>query len=301
MENIIIDTDPWVDDALAIMYLLKAWIYIKWITTVFWNSNLDNTTNNALKILSIMKKEVDVYSWESIPLKVQPTFAKSHWDWWFWGYNIDFTITKNKTNAVDFYINLLQNSNNNVIICLGPTTNIAKVALLRPELIKNISKLIILWWVLNEKWNISPFAEFNVYNDPDALEIVLSLDIEKYLIPINICRKVFFTLNDFNKINNNNLSLTIKEITNQYIKYYTTNKEYWDFQWWVMYDLLATVFYTNPEIFSFKESFIEVSLLWENIWETIENINSKNKNCNVIIWVNFEKLKDLFFNTMNYE
>ena len=70
---------------------------------------------------------------------------------------------------------------------------------------KKIDKLIILWWVLNEKWNISPFAEFNVYNDPDALKQVLKLDVEKYLIPINVCRKVYFTLNDFDKINNENI------------------------------------------------------------------------------------------------
>jgi inosine-uridine nucleoside N-ribohydrolase len=56
--------------------------------------------------------------------------------------------------------------------------------------------------------------------------MVLNLKIEKYLIPINVCRKVFFNSEDFNNIKNSKLSSSIKEITKQYIKYYTTNKEY---------------------------------------------------------------------------
>lgn len=57
---IIIDTDPWVDDALAIMYSIKAWCNISWITTVFWNANIENTSENALKIIKdFVKKEME--------------------------------------------------------------------------------------------------------------------------------------------------------------------------------------------------------------------------------------------------
>lgn len=158
--------------------------------------------------------------------------------------------------------------------------------------------MIILWWVLWENWNISQFAEFNVYNDPDALNIVLNLDVEKYLIPINVCRKVFFTSRDFDNIKNWNLSASIKQITKQYIEYYTTDKKHWDFQWWVMYDLLATAFYTTPELFSFINSFIEVSVSWENIWETKE-IKGLENNCKIIIEINADELKKKFFEVMN--
>lgn len=299
-EKVIIDTDPWVDDALAIMYLVKSWIEIFWITTIFWNSNIENTTKNTLKILSILWKNIPVFKWVTKPLKVKYKLAKSHWDWWFWWYNINLTKKVENKKAIEFYIDFLEKNKKVVIICLWPTTNIAKLSILRPDLIKNIWKLIILWWVIGENWNITKYAEFNVYNDPDSLKIVLSLNIKKYLIPINVCRKVYFTLEDFDKINNKNLSCNIKKITKQYIDYYTNNKEYWNFQWWVMYDLLATVFYTNPEIFSFEEKYIDVVIKGKNIWEIIEK-NTENKNCNVITWVEVEKLKNLFFNSMNYE
>lgn len=295
---LIIDTDPWVDDALAIMYLLKYWIQPTAITTIFWNSDIENTTKNALKILSILWERIPVFKWENAPLKVEPTFAKSHWDWGLWWFNIELNQEIERKTAFEFLVSLLESNKEVTIICLWPTTNIAKLSILRPDLVKSIARLIILWWVLWENWNITQFAEFNVYNDPDALSMVLNLKIEKYLIPINVCRKVFFNSEDFNNIKNSKLSSSIKEITKQYIKYYTTNKEYWDFQWWVMYDLLATTFYTNPELFFVTSSSIEVSIKWKNIWETIE-VNWIN-NCQIVTDVNVNELKKKFFGVMNF-
>ena len=74
-QKIIIDTDPWVDDALAIMYAIKNWCNIDWITTVFWNADIDNTTKNTLKILSIMWKNIPVFKGLEKPIKVENTFA----------------------------------------------------------------------------------------------------------------------------------------------------------------------------------------------------------------------------------
>lgn len=298
-EKIIIDTDPWVDDALAIMYAIKNGCNIIWLTTIFWNSDIDNTTNNALKILSIMWSNIPVFKWESTPLKWNWIIAKSHWDWWFWWYEVEIKQSINKKTALDFITQTLENDTDVVIICLWPTTNISKLAISRPDLIKNIKQIIILWWVVWEKWNITEYAEFNVYNDPESLKKVLWLDIEKILIPINVCRKVFFNTNDFDKINNNWLSKWIKKISKQYIDYYKSNEKYWNFLWWVMYDLLATTFYTNKKLFKTKNTYIEViTQNTENIGQTIE-IDNKSTNCKIVTWVDEIKLKNLFFKTMN--
>ncbi len=300
MSQVIIDTDPWVDDALAIMYAIKACCNINWITTIFWNANIDNTTKNTLKILSIIWKDIPVYKWLDKPIKVDNTYAKSHWIWWFWWYDIQINNKIQPMDAIYYLINMLENCKEKItIICLWPTTNIARLSILRPDLITNIKKLIILWWVIWEKWNITPYAEFNVYNDPHAFKKVLSLWINIYLIPINVCRNVYFTFEDFNNINNKNISSSIKEITKQYIDYYQNDSNYWEFAWWVMYDLLATIFFTNKELFTYRDSYIEViTENYANIWQTIEDY-SKKPNCKLINWVDSDKLKDLFFNTMN--
>lgn len=297
--KIIIDTDPWVDDALAIMYAIKSWCKIDWITTVFWNSDIENTTKNSLKIISLMNSYISVYKWISNPIKVNKTFAVSHWDWGFWGVDFLTNNTIEKIEAVTYLVSTLEKIEDKIsIICLWPVTNIAKVITLRPDLTKKIDELIILWWVIWEKWNITDYAEFNVYNDPDALKIVLSFELNIYLIPINICRKVFFTIEDFNNINNKNISNSIKNITNQYIYYYQNNKSYGNFKWGVMYDLLATTFFTNRELFLWETTFINVVTKWINIWETFIQKKLKS-NCNLINYVDDIAIKKLFFNTMN--
>lgn len=298
--KIIIDTDPGVDDALAIMYLLKYWCKVSWISTVYWNSNINDTTKNALKILSILGDNTPVYRWESVPLKKKSIYAKSHWDWWFWWYDIELTNKEEKESAIDFLVNLLEKEKNITIILLWPLTNIAKLSIIRPDLLKNIWKLIILWWVLWEKWNITDEAEFNIYNDPDALEMVLAFNIDKYIIPINVCRQVYFTMNDFSKIKNSNFSKKIKSITSQYIDYYTNNKGYWDYKWWVMYDLLATVFFTNPELFDFKKRYLAVDTNWKEEWKIYE-VSKWETNCILIVSVEADKLKTLFFKIINNE
>jgi hypothetical protein len=65
-----------------------------------------------------------------------------------------------------------------------------------------------------------------------------------------------------------------------------------------MYDLLATTFYTNPELFFVTSSSIEVSIKWKNIWETIE-VNWIN-NCQIVTDVNVNELKKKFFGVMNF-
>lgn len=298
--KVIIDTDPWVDDAIAIMYAIKSWFSIKAITTIFWNTDIENTTINALKILSIMDINIPVYKWLEKAIKVKNTFATSHWLSWFGWYDIDIKNNIEKKDAISYYIDSLETNEDKIsIICLWPTTNIAKLLLLRPDLKDKIDKIIVLWWVLNEEWNISPYSEFNVYNDPDALKIILSYNLNIYLIPIDICRKVYFTSDEFDKINNNSISTSIKEITKHYIYYYQNDSIYWNFEWWVMYDLLATVFFTNEELFTYKDAYIDVIIEnTPNIGQTLEDY-SKNPNCKVIKSVNVEKLKELFFNTMN--
>ncbi len=300
-KKIIIDTDPGVDDALSIMFAIKSNCNILWLTTIFWNSNIEDTTKNTLKILSILNKSIPVYKWISRPIIVNPIIAKSHWEWWFWGFECKLKNKIEDISAIDFLIQSLETSKSKEIslICQGPTTNIAILSILRPDLLKKIDKCIILWWVVWEKWNKWDFAEFNVLNDPQALKIILNTWMDIYLIPINVCRKVYFNIDDFNLINDSKISKSVKQITEQYINYYKNNLKYWWFSWWVMYDLLATSFFVKPKLFKTKKSFINVITdSSPNIGQTLED-TSKKPNCNLITDVDVNWLKNIFFETMN--
>ena len=213
-------------------------------------------------------------------------------------FSITKSLKREKENisAIQYFINTLEkNSNKSIdILCLGPTTNLAVLDRIRPDLIVKINRIIILGGVFFEKGNITPKAEFNVYSDPEALNSVLTFKVSKTLIPINICRKVMFNLEDFKQINNKKISNNFKQITKNYINYYKYDRNYGNFKGGVMYDLLVTSFYKNSNIFQFENQNISVS----SKGQTQIRLN-QTPNCNLVTNVNPQKIKQLFFNSVN--
>lgn len=297
MKKIIIDTDPGVDDALAILLAISSKLNIIGITTTYGNSDIKNTTKNALSILQILNSNIPIYQGTSLPLIKKPIFAKSHGQNGLGGFSLKNIQRKiEDIAAIQFFINSLEKSKNKEIdiVSLGPTTNLALLKIIRPDLISKINQIIILGGVFNEKGNITSKAEFNVYNDPKALESVLSFDVSKILIPINICRKVMFTLKDFNQINNKNISNDFKQITKIYIDYYQNNSKYGGFSGGVMYDLLAITFLLDPNLFNTEKRKISVDLNGQT-----KIRNGLTSNCDLVIKAKPKLIKKLFFNTVN--
>lgn len=298
MKKIIIDTDPGVDDSLALLLAVASKLNIIGITTVFGNSNINNTTKNALTIMEILKSNIPIYQGASEPLIKKPTQAKSHGQNGLGEFYLkEMKRKKEKITAIQFFINTLEkNKDKEVsILCLGPTTNLALLKIIRPDLITKIDQIIILGGVFFEEGNITKKAEFNVYNDPDALNSLLLFECKKILIPINICRKVIFTLKDLNKINNPEISSNFKIISKNYIDYYQNDPTYGKFKGGVMYDLLTICFLINSKIFKIQKKYITVNKKGET-----KISNNKKTNCNLITDVNTRKIKKIFFNTINY-
>lgn len=297
MKKIIIDTDPGVDDSIAILFAIASKLNVIGLTTVFGNSNITNTTRNALTILNILESKIPVYQGCTKPLLKLPILANSHGKNGLGGFvSKSLQRKKEKISAIQFLINTLENNKNKSvdILCLGPTTNLAILDIIRPDLITKINQIIILGGVFFEKGNITSKAEFNVYSDPEALNNVLTFNVSKTLIPINICRKVIFNLDDFDQINNKKISNNFKQITKNYINYYIYDKNYGKYKGGVMYDLLITCFYKNSKFFEFKNKYVAVN----SKGQTQIEIN-QTPNCNLITKVNPQKIKKLFINTIN--
>lgn len=248
----ILDTDPGVDDALALMYARCVGIPINAITTVYGNANITHTTTNALTLLDLLQWDVPVYQGLSGPLRGSPVIPKSHGDNGLGGFVKSHRKKREPESAIEFITNTLVKSCKKEVtfICFGPTTNIASVLIARPDLISRVHRVIILGGVLGEKGNMTPYAEFNVLNDPSALEIVLTVGCDITLVPINICRQVILTRADILTIRNKMMGDMIQEITDIYLQYYTSNDEYAGFQGGVMYDLLAVMQISDSELFT---------------------------------------------------
>ena len=88
-KEIIIDTDPGVDDALAIAFAIKAGLPIESINTVYGNSTVDNCTTNALAILELARGNVPVYRGADKPMKGKNRLAQSHGDNGLGGFRME--------------------------------------------------------------------------------------------------------------------------------------------------------------------------------------------------------------------
>lgn len=288
MLPIIIDTDPWVDDALAIMFAIQKNMPIIWLTTVYGNNSVENSTKNALTILTIMNRDIPVFEWAKSPFIGDGIFANCQWENWLWWFETILRYQKQEKNALEFLVQALEKQKID-IICLGPLTNIAMLGIMRPDLLKNINRLIILWWVFYEVGNKSPLAEFNVINDPYSFAKVLSFDVLKVIIPANVCRKVLFKKEDFDSIKN---QWNIRQIVDWYIDYY---QDVEGFSGGVMYDVLATMYLSNPELFVWDEKYVDIEYNeWKCFGQTFIN-PQKKANCKLITDINNDLLKKIFF------
>lgn len=246
--QLIIDTDPGVDDALAIMSaFLAPKINLLALTTVYGNSTIQHTTENALTISQILNADVPVFQGASMPIYGDSRLAKSHGDNGLGGFKLPtLNQQKQQQNAIDYLIQTLDKNNPKTIsiAVIGPATNLAILKSLRPDLFYKIKELIVMAGVFNQPGNVSPVAEFNAYNDPTALDSILNTEVKTVLIPADICRQVVFSKNE--------LASTLPEIqaiTSNYIDYYLNDEEFGGFTGGVMYDVLTIAFLVNPELF----------------------------------------------------
>ena len=302
MKKLIIDTDPGVDDAIAIALACKSNFNVLGLTTVYGNASIENTTRNAATILKLMRKEAPIYRGADKPLVGKKKLSTVHGDNGLGGFSLkNFNPKIEKKSVYEFIVETLdQNKKNSVDLCiLGPSTNIAKIARKSPELLSKINNLVILGGAVFARGNVTPYAEFNVYNDPLALKIVLNLPCKTVLIPVEVCRKVIFTFDDFNKIENEATRVAFKKISDIYIRNYMSNTKYTNFSGGVMYDLLTIAYLLDPTLFTAKEANIQVITKQGKYYGMTKYNEGEKPNCLLVTDVNASMLKNLFFKKMN--
>lgn len=197
--NIIIDTDPGIDDAVAIMLaVLSSEINVLGITTVAGNVPVDKATINTLKILNYVKRlDIPVYKGAHKPIYGELIdVSEIHGDDGLGdvGLNLPLNYKLKDTPAAQYLIKTSKEySGDLIIVTLGPLTNIALAIMLDPEFVDRIKYFVSMCGSYGvSKYgigNVTSKAEFNVYTDPVAAKIYLSSDANKYLIGLDVTQK----------------------------------------------------------------------------------------------------------------
>lgn len=176
-KRIIIDTDPGVDDALAILFALKhPGLAVEAITTVAGNVGIAQTTRNALGILeAASRQDIPVYSGASQPLKKRTSVdAESHGDNGIGNVELPVSnrVPQHKT-AAEFLVEHTANHPGDIaLVAIGPLTNLAKAIEMDQTIVERVPELVIMGGS-EGAGNMTPSAEFNFWFDPHAADIVM--------------------------------------------------------------------------------------------------------------------------------
>jgi inosine-uridine nucleoside N-ribohydrolase len=178
MQRIILDTDPGIDDALALFLALASpEVQLEAITTVSGNVDVTLTTHNALTLLELAgRTDIPVARGSDRPLIRQPfNAAFVHGENGLGGLQLpEPRIQPVAEHAVDVIIEkILAAPGEITLVTIGPLTNIALALRREPRIAQQVREVVIMGGALRVPGNDTPAAEFNIYVDPHAAHIVL--------------------------------------------------------------------------------------------------------------------------------
>jgi purine nucleosidase len=195
--KIIIDTDPGQDDAAAIMLALGSpgELDILGITAVAGNVPVALTSRNIRVICELCnRRDVKVYAGADRPLVRQLVTAEHvHGKTGLDGPVVEEpTMPMQTQHAVDFIIEtLLAEEPGTVTLCtLGALTNIALALNKAPQIAPRVREIVMMGGGFFEGGNITPAAEFNIYVDPDAADLVFKSGIPIVMMPLDVTHRV---------------------------------------------------------------------------------------------------------------
>ncbi|WGW03161.1 nucleoside hydrolase [Tropicibacter oceani] len=198
--KIIIDTDPGQDDAVAILLALSSpdELEVLGITCVAGNVPLPLTTRNARIVCELAgMPETRVFAGCDRPLGRDLVTAEHvHGKTGLDGPTLpEPTMPLQDQHAVDFIIDTLRaHPEGSVTLCpLGPLTNIATALQRAPDIAPRIAEIVLMGGAYFEVGNITPTAEFNIYVDPEAAEIVFRSGVPLVVMPLDVTHKTLVT------------------------------------------------------------------------------------------------------------
>ncbi|MCI8557322.1 MAG: nucleoside hydrolase [Lachnospiraceae bacterium] len=266
MRKIIMDCDPGHDDAIALLLASRSDdLKILGVTTVAGNSELENTTKNARKILDYAGvTDVDVYPGCDKPMMrslYRLTGAIIHGEDGLGGPKIPEPITPVKEeHGVDFIIRTLRESDEKItLIPTGPLTNIAMALIKAPDIKEKIDRIIIMGGAVMDPGNITSAAEFNIYVDPEAAKIVFASGCNIYLNTLDISMKAVFYEEDIEALRAQGDK--VSDIVARLLDFFaSTHVKHFGFKACPVHDALCVGVLIDENLIEYQKTFLDISV-----------------------------------------
>ena len=301
--KVIIDCDPGIDDALAIILALKSKeIEVIGITTVSGNVESLQGAKNALKVLKLLGRlDIPVYLGESKPVKRELVTAQDTHGEDGLGETFLEEVSSEyiRENGVDFILNTLKNHENVSIIALGPLTNLCRAIEKDSETFHRVKEIVSMGGAYKSHGNCSPVAEFNYWVDPHgAREFLKKFNGEFTMVGLDVTREIVLTPNLREMIHqfNDEIGDFIYDITRFYV----------DFHWeqertlgCVINDPLAVEYFINRELCDGFKAYVDIACEDISMGQSVVDVADfykKRKNVFVLDKVNSKEFMVSFLN-----
>ncbi|MCT9842793.1 pyrimidine-specific ribonucleoside hydrolase RihA [Leclercia adecarboxylata ATCC 23216 = NBRC 102595] len=259
---IILDCDPGHDDAIALVLALASpELDVKAVTSSAGNQTPDKTLRNVLRMLTLLKRtDIPVAGGAVKPLMRELIIADNvHGESGLDGPALpEPGFAPQNCTAVELMAKVLRESAEPVtLVATGPQTNVALLLNSHPDLHAKIARIVIMGGAMG-LGNWTPAAEFNIFVDPEAAEIVFQSGIPVVMAGLDVTHNAQIMAEDIERFRaiNNPVARTVAELLDFFMEYHKTEK--WGFQGAPLHDPCTIAWLLKPEIFTTARRWVGV-------------------------------------------
>ncbi|WP_454686001.1 nucleoside hydrolase [Agrobacterium leguminum] len=264
MHKVIFDTDPGVDDAMALLFLHRhPDIDLIGVTTVFGNAPIDITTRNALFLKREWQMTAPVARGAGVTF--DPARKEGHWPTFIHGENGlgDIDIPETIDLPLDlrpahrFIIETVKaNPGEVTLIAVGRMTNLALALREEPDFAALVKEVIVMGGAFDMNGNVSPAAEANIHGDPEAADLVFTAPWRVVVVGLDVTTKTVMTsafMAEMAEAGGKPVQL-LSDLSQFYIDFYKTRTG----DGMVVHDSCACVYLVAPELFTTRSGPVRV-------------------------------------------
>ena len=260
--KIILDTDPGIDDAMAIFFAFQhPDIDVLGLTTVYGNVPVAMAAQNALRLCDLAEQDIPVTQGVAMPW-VGPESTYAHFVHGENGFgNIPVEAPKRVLDprpAAQFIVDMArQHPGEITLVAVGPLGNLATALHLEPNLPKLIKQLYIMGGAAFVKGNVTPLAEANIWNDAHAAAKVFAADWELTMFGLDVTYDIPFEPDFVNILAEANPTLGsfVRDSSQFYMDFYSQGK---DQRVCYFHDVFPLAYLVKPSLFTFTQGHAKV-------------------------------------------
>ena len=264
MHKVIFDTDPGVDDAMALLFLHRhPEIDLVGITTVFGNASIETTTRNAL----FLKQQWDIAAPVAKGANITFDPSRPHVDWPTFIHGDDGLGNIGVPEVIDmpldprpahqFIIDTVRAHPGEVtLVAVGRMTNLALALRQDPEIVSLVKNVVIMGGAFDVPGNVTPAAEANIHGDPDAADLVMTASWTVAMIGLDVTTRTVMTRNmlaEMAAAGGPSVQL-LSDLSQFYIDFYSHRVK----DGMVVHDSCACVYVVAPALFETRTGSIRV-------------------------------------------